>query len=148
MCCQAFKRGSTKLERFLLKNQHTQRTFLNFENWSNGELSKIGHHFNNKVISKLMLSKNVLLYWYSSMKKKNRMIFDIEIWLWKSNFGTFWYLQITLIHKILQFPLGMLTFSQKAFSLENSITGIAILQGVQYQLQPWSGECFQHVVRL
>ena len=24
-------------ERFLLKNQHTQRNFLNFENWTNGE---------------------------------------------------------------------------------------------------------------
>ena len=29
--------GGTKLERFLPKNQHTQRTFLNFENWTNGE---------------------------------------------------------------------------------------------------------------
>jgi hypothetical protein len=27
----------TKLERFLHKNQHTQRKLLNFENWSNGE---------------------------------------------------------------------------------------------------------------
>ena len=32
---------------------------LNFEKWRNGELSKIGHHFSNKVIYKLMLSKNV-----------------------------------------------------------------------------------------
>ena len=29
--------GGTKLERFLPKNQHTQRKFLNFENWTNGE---------------------------------------------------------------------------------------------------------------
>ena len=28
----------TKLERFLPKNQHTQRTLLNFENWINGGL--------------------------------------------------------------------------------------------------------------
>ena len=27
------------------KNQHTQRKLLNFENWVNGEVSKIGHHF-------------------------------------------------------------------------------------------------------
>ena len=40
-----FKRGGTKLERFLPKNQHTQRKFLNFENWVSGEVSKIGHHF-------------------------------------------------------------------------------------------------------
>ena len=43
--CGVFKRGVQKLERFLPKNQHTQRKFLNFENWVNGEVSKIGHHF-------------------------------------------------------------------------------------------------------
>ena len=47
------------LERFLPKNRHTQRKLLNFENWVNWEVSKIGHHFKSKVISKLMLSKNV-----------------------------------------------------------------------------------------
>ena len=30
--------GGTKLERFLPKNQHTQRKLLNFENWVNGDL--------------------------------------------------------------------------------------------------------------
>jgi hypothetical protein len=38
----------SKLERFLQKNQYTQRKLLNFEFWINGELSKIGHHFSNK----------------------------------------------------------------------------------------------------
>ena len=42
--------GSTKLERFLPKNQHTQRKLLNFENWVNGEVSKIGHHLENEVL--------------------------------------------------------------------------------------------------
>ena len=37
--------GGTKLERFLPKNQLTQRKLLNFENLGNGEVSKIGHHF-------------------------------------------------------------------------------------------------------
>ena len=32
--------GCTKLERFLPKNQHTQRKLLNFENWVSGEMSK------------------------------------------------------------------------------------------------------------
>ena len=32
-------------ERFLPKNQHTQRKLLNFENWVNGEVSNIEHHF-------------------------------------------------------------------------------------------------------
>ena len=31
-----FSNGGTKLERFLPKNQHTQRKFLNFANWVNG----------------------------------------------------------------------------------------------------------------
>ena len=45
----------------------------------------------------MSIAKNVLLRWYSSMKKKLRkirMIFDIEHWLWKSNIGTFWKLAI------------------------------------------------------
>ena len=41
----SFQMGGTKLESFLPKNQHTQRKLLNFENWVNGEVSKIGHHF-------------------------------------------------------------------------------------------------------
>ena len=40
--CQA---GGTKLERFLPEDQQDQRKLLNFENWVNGEVSKIGHHF-------------------------------------------------------------------------------------------------------
>ena len=47
---------------------------MNFELWINGELSKIGNHFGNKIIKKMILSKNVinqneLLNWYSSTKK-------------------------------------------------------------------------------
>ena len=32
----SFQTGGTKLERFLPKNQHTERKLLNFENWING----------------------------------------------------------------------------------------------------------------
>ena len=32
--------GDTKLEKFLPKNQHTQRKSLNFKNWVCGEMSK------------------------------------------------------------------------------------------------------------
>ena len=53
--CGVFK-GVTKLEIYLPKNQHTYSKeitklsshfgkSLNFENWVNGEVSKIGHHF-------------------------------------------------------------------------------------------------------
>ena len=38
-----FSNGGTKLERFLPKNHYTQRKLLNFENWVNGKVSKIGH---------------------------------------------------------------------------------------------------------
>jgi hypothetical protein len=34
----SFQTRGTKLERFLPKNQHTQRKLLNFENWNSGGL--------------------------------------------------------------------------------------------------------------
>ena len=43
-----FSSGGTKLERFLPKNQHTQRKLLNFEDWVNGEVLKIGHQFSKE----------------------------------------------------------------------------------------------------
>ena len=46
----SFQAGDTKLERFLPKNQHTQRKWLNFEFWINGELSKS---------AKIWLSKSI-----------------------------------------------------------------------------------------
>ena len=42
--------SGTKLERFLFKNQHTPRELLNFENWCNGEGSKLGIVLENEVI--------------------------------------------------------------------------------------------------
>ena len=36
----SFQTRSTKLERFLPKNQHTQRKLLNFENWISGGLGR------------------------------------------------------------------------------------------------------------
>ena len=44
----SFQTGGTKLARFLPKNQHAQRKLLNFENWLNGEVLKIGHHFSKE----------------------------------------------------------------------------------------------------
>ena len=84
MGCGVFKWEGTKLERFLHKNQHTQRKLLNFEFWINGNLSKIGHHFSNKnylridYYRKMLKTKHALLNWYSSMKKMKKMIFDVE----------------------------------------------------------------------
>ena len=42
--CGIFKQG-VQNQKKMPKNQHTQRKLLNFENWVNGEVSKIGHHF-------------------------------------------------------------------------------------------------------
>ena len=44
----SFQAEGTKFERFLPKNRHTQRKLLNFENWVNGEVLKIGHHFSKE----------------------------------------------------------------------------------------------------
>ena len=40
----SFQGGDTKLERFVAVNC-SQMKLPNFDNWSNDELSKIGHHF-------------------------------------------------------------------------------------------------------
>ena len=74
----SFQTRYTKLERFLHKNQHTQRGLLNFENWTKGELSKIGHHFSNKRLSKLILSKcaSKLVFFNENKMRKVGIIFD------------------------------------------------------------------------
>ena len=42
--------GDTKLEIFAKESTYSKK-LLNFENWVNGEVSKIGHHFSiSKVI--------------------------------------------------------------------------------------------------
>ena len=67
----------------------------------------------NKVISKLILSKNVnnknvLINSYSTMKKKSERF--RKIWRRNSNFGTFWHLTITQICKIQWFHLTTVDF--------------------------------------
>ena len=52
-----FSNRGTKLERFLPKNQHTQKKLLNFENWVSGEVSKIGHHFSKQSDLKIDVIK-------------------------------------------------------------------------------------------
>jgi hypothetical protein len=46
---------------------------MNFENSCSGELSKIGHHFNDKMILKLMLSRIV-----KNSKGAPKLVFSIE----------------------------------------------------------------------
>ena len=47
--CGVFKRGE--------QNQHTQWKFLNFENWVNEEVSKMGHHFRKESDLKIDVIK-------------------------------------------------------------------------------------------
>ena len=54
----SFSSRGYKIRIYFAKNQHTLRKLLNFEFWINSELSKIVHHFSNKVIQKLILSKS------------------------------------------------------------------------------------------
>jgi hypothetical protein len=53
----SFQTEGTKLDRFLPKNQHTQGKLLNFENWVNGEVLKIGHHFRKQSDLKIDVIK-------------------------------------------------------------------------------------------
>ena len=46
----SFQTGGSKLERFMIKNQDSQRKLLNFESWINGKLSKS---------PKILLSKSI-----------------------------------------------------------------------------------------
>ena len=60
--------------------------FLNFENWSSGELSKFGVILENKMIKKLMLSKNdhnkkcasVFVFFNEKKLKEIWIIFDVK----------------------------------------------------------------------
>ena len=66
-----FSSGDHKIRK-VFANDSTQRKLLNFKNYVDRELSEIGHHFSNKGISKLMLSKTVNdKNWCSSKKKEN-----------------------------------------------------------------------------
>ena len=67
-----YSRGKN-LERFLHKNQHTQRKLLNFEFWIKCKLSKIGHHLSNKVIKKLILSNN-----FKNKKCAPKLVFSMK----------------------------------------------------------------------
>ena len=61
--------GGTKLEIFLHKNQHTQRKFLNFENWTSGGPQKL---------AKIRVFKVDYLN-FSSKKLKNQCELDVGI---------------------------------------------------------------------
>ena len=117
---------------------------LNFENTVVASSQKFHHHF--KVFWKLMLLKNVndkkcarkFVVFNENKNRKIRMVFDVENWLWMSDFGTFWHLPNSPICKIQWFHLYTVDFlhlSNFVFLLENSTTGIAILHNAVVHFQ-------------
>ena len=58
----SFQTGGTKLERFLPKNEHTQRKFLNFENWTNGEVSKVQNHPTSQLSKSIFYVKIIRIF--------------------------------------------------------------------------------------
>ena len=110
-----FSSGGTKLERFLLKNQHIPKgNYWILRIGVVASCQKLGiilliKWVNNWCYQKMAITKNVLLYLNSSIKKF-RKIFDVENWVWKSDIGTFWHLPITSIRQIQWFHLTTVNF--------------------------------------
>ena len=66
-----FQAGDTKLERFLPKNQHTQRKWLNFENWCNEKVSKS---------AKIWLSKSI--FYVKNHRNLHQLFFNLGAHFW------------------------------------------------------------------
>ena len=71
----SFQTGGTTLERFLPKNQYTQRKLLNFENWVSGEVSKSAK------------SPNLLTFKVNFLHQKSSESFSIFFSLKNINLG-------------------------------------------------------------
>ena len=73
----SFQTGGTKLERFLSKNQQTQRKLLNFENWVSREVSKSAKSPNlltfkvNFLCQNFFSFKDINLRYFSFREEKN-----------------------------------------------------------------------------
>ena len=116
-----FSRGGTKLKRFLLKNQHTQRKLLIFENWCSGEVSKSANIWLSKSIFYAKNYPNLSQFLFS-LKNTNLAahlllltFFDTIILiaiLLKSPILT---VTTTSILKIQSFPTSMFILWQKSF---------------------------------
>ena len=89
----------------------------------------LGMILENKVVQKLKLEKNVfykkwspkLIFLNEFFFEKIPLIFDIENWLWKYDFGTFWQTGAPRILKMQRFPLSMSILGQKACILGPTI---------------------------
>ena len=60
---------------FGLKLNSSQMKLFNFQSWTSGKLSKIGHHFRKYITLKIdVIKKCATKFSYSLMKKKDRFI--------------------------------------------------------------------------
>ena len=84
----SFQAGDTKSERCLPKNQHTQRKWLNFENWCSGKLSKS---------AKIRLSKSIFYV------KNHWNLSQFFLSLKNTNLRAHWHFLIMSIFKTLYF---------------------------------------------
>ena len=91
-----FPVGDTKVERFLPKNQCTQRKLLKLRIGVMRRCQKLDIVLENKVIQKLILSKNVnykkcALIFFNGKENWERFwsFHNIQNWLWKSSFVAF-----------------------------------------------------------
>ena len=90
---------------------------------------KLGIILENKVVQKWKLEKNVfckkcspkLIFLNEFFFEKILSIFDIENWLWKYDFSTFWQTGAPRNLKIQRFPLSMSILGQKACILGPAI---------------------------
>ena len=85
-------------------------------------LQKLGLILESKVVQKLSLEKKNfnkewsprLIFLNKFFFEKIQLIFDIENWLWKYNFGTYWGPGTMSIYKIQQFHLNTTDFLAKS----------------------------------
>ena len=96
---RSFQTRGTKLERFLPKNQHTQRKLLNFENWVYGEASKSAKIWLSKLIYHVKNHPNLSQFFFSVKNISLEHIF------------CYWHFMITSFYKMMlnfwQLPIGL-----------------------------------------
>ena len=105
-------------------------------------LQKLGLILESKAVQKLSLEKNVFnnkgspklifLSRWIFFFEKIRLIFHIQNWIWKYNFGTFWRPGTMSIYKIQQFHLNTVDFWAKTLifrthQARNSMTQLTLM---------------------
>ena len=106
---------------------------------------KLGMILENKVVQKLKLEKNVfykkwspkLIFLNDFFFEKIQLIFDIENWLWKYNFGTFWR---TIIHRRIVLKLWLF-----AIDCWNWLLELIVGSGEQDKRETWK-QCFWNIL--